>query len=190
MQAVRRKALRGKRQSGAQINAAVPRSISSGNQLLFAHDSNDSTRYLIDGGAVWSIVPPTPQQRASGPNAWKLEAANGSEIPCYGLTDRQVCIGDREFDSFSFIVADVRQPILGADFLARFYLAPNHRDKTLIDLSDGSEIPVGIDRNTNFNRINHINQADQKGNPFYDLLDSFPSLSTPSFTPKEVSHGV
>ena len=139
---------------------------------------------------MWSIVPPTPQQRSSGPNAWKLEAANGSEIPCYGLTDRQVCIGDREFDSFSFIVADVRQPILGADFLARFYLAPNHRDKTLIDLSDGSEIAVGIDRNTKFNRINHINQADQKGNPFYDLLDSFPSLSTPSFTPKEVSHGV
>ena len=154
VQAVRRKALCGKRQSGAQINAAVPRSISSGNQLLFAHDSNDSTRYLIDGGAVWSIVPPTPQQRSSGPNAWKLEAANGSEIPCYGLTDRQVCIGDREFDSFSFIVADVRQPILGADFLAHAYLAPNHRDGTLIDLKNFSVLKADFDKTSEPIRVN------------------------------------
>ena len=171
------------------MNSAVPRNAKGGNHLLYTYDFNNETRWLIDGGALWSIVPPTPQQRASGPNAWKLEAANGSEIPCYGLTDRRVCISNREFD-FTFIIADVRQPILGANFLARFYLAPNHRDKLLIDLSDGSEIPVGIDRNTQNNRINHINQTDQKGNPFYDLLDGFPSLSTPSFTPTEVSHGV
>ena len=186
---LRRKTFRGKRQSGAEINAALPRDIKGGNHLLYAEDSNDKTRWLIDGGALWSIVPPTPQQRASGPNAWKLQAANGSDISCYGLTDRQVCIADREFD-FTFIIADVRQPILGADFLNRFYLAPNHRDRCLIDLNDWSEIPVG-DRCKDYqNRITNINLVDQKTDPFYQLLDSFPTLSTPSFTPKDVSHGV
>ena len=118
-----------------------------------------------------------------------MQAANGSDIPCYGLADRQVCIADREFD-FTFIIADVRQHILGADFLNRFYLAPNHRDKSLIDLNDWSVIPVGDHCTTQPNRVTNINFVDQKSNPFYQLLDNYPSLSTPSFTPKDVSHGV
>ena len=186
---IRREKVRGKRQSGAEINAALPRDIKGGNHLLYATDSNDKTQWLIDGGALWSIVPPTPQQRQSGPNAWKLQAANGSDIPCFGLTDRKVCIDDREFD-FTFIIADVRQPILGADFLNRFYLAPNHRDRCLIDLNDWSEIPVGERCNSHPNRVTNINLVDQKANPFYQLLDGYPTLSTPSFTPKNVSHGV
>ena len=118
-----------------------------------------------------------------------MQAANGSDIPCYGLTDRQVCIADREFD-FTFIIADVRQSILGADFLDRFYLAPNHRDQCLIDLNDYSIIDVGEKCDTQPNRVTNINFVDQKGNPFYQLLDSYSTLSTPCFTPKDVSHGV
>ena len=189
MHPLRREAFPGKREGGAEVNAALPRNSKSGNHLLHAIDSNDNTRWLIDGGALWSIVPPNQQQRSSGPNAWKLHAANGSEIPCYGLCDRQVCIADRVFD-FTFIVADVCQPILGADFLSRFYLAPNHRDKCLLDLNDFSEIPVGTESNTQTSRVTNINFVDQKSDPFYQLLDSYPTLSTPSFTPKEVSHGV
>ena len=184
-----RKTAFGKRKSGAEINAALPRDLKGGSHLLHAIDESDNTRWLIDGGALWSIVPPTPQQRASGPNAWRLQAANGSDIPCFGLTDRRVSIADREFD-FTFIIADVRQPILGADFLNRFYLAPNHRDRCLLDLNDWSEIPVEGAQNTQNNRVTNINLVDQKKNPFYQLLDSYQTLSTPSFTPKNVSHGV
>ena len=108
---------------------------------------------------------------------------------CYGLTDRDVCIGDRRF-SFSFIVADVRQPILGADFLSHFYLAPNHRDKCLIDLSDCSTIPVRINNNTQANDFSKINHVSQGQDPFLKLLESYPELSTPSFKPKDVAHGV
>ena len=179
----------GKRQSRAEVNAALPCDFKGGNNLLHAVDSYDGTQWLIDGGAHWSIIPPTSKQRESGPNAWKLQAANGSDIPCYGLADRQVCIEDRHFD-FTFIIADVRQPILGADFLTRFYLAPNHRDRCLIDLNDWAQIPVGRNPNTHTNRVMNINFVDQKGDPFYQLLDSYESLTTPSFTPKDVSHGV
>ena len=76
-----------------------------------------SPRFKVTWSALplWSIIPPTPQQRSAGPNAWKLQAANGSDIPFYGLADKQVCIANRTFD-FPFIIADVRQSILGADF--------------------------------------------------------------------------
>ena len=183
------------------MNAAVPREQKGGTNLMFAIDTRDGTKYLIDSGAVYSIVPPTEQQRSAGPNAWRLEAANGSEIPCFGLTEREIFLGDRPFP-FTFIVADVQQSIIGADFLSHFYLAPNLRDKSLIDLNDFSTISLRIDRSTHsehFNRnqncnrsahINRIDLADQKSDPFYQLIDSYPELSTPSFKPKEVSHGV
>ena len=171
------------------MNAAVPREQKGGSSLMFAVDSRDDTKYLIDSGAVWSIVPPTTQQRADGPNAWRLQAANGSEIPCFGLTEREICIGDRQFP-FTFIVADVQQPIIGADFLSHYYLAPNLRDRSLIDLNDFSVIPVQYDKNTPRQCINRIDLADQKTDPFYQLIDSYPELSTPSFKPKDVSHGV
>ena len=84
---VRRKTLSGKRTGGTEINSATSREVKGGTKLLYAVDSHDETRWLIDGGAVYSIIPPTPQQKAAGPNAWQLEAANGSSIPCYGVTD-------------------------------------------------------------------------------------------------------
>ena len=105
----------------------------------------------------------------------------------YFVTDQDVCIGDRRFP-FSFIVADVSQPILGADFLSHFYLAPNHRDKSLIDLSDWSEIPVRINESTQANDFTKINHVSQGQDPFLKLLESYPELSTPSFKPKEVAH--
>ena len=181
------KALLGKRTSGTQVNAATSREAKGGSKLLYAVDQHDGTRWLIDGGAIYSIIPPTPQQKEAGPNAWRLEAANGSDIMCYGITDRDVCIGDRTF-TFSFIIADVRQPILGADFLSHFYLAPNHRDRCLIDLSDLSNIPVRMRKDTQPDRVKNINHVDE--NNFQKLLDSYQELSTPSFKPKEVAHGV
>ena len=105
------------------MNAAVPRELKGESNLMYIIDSHDNTKYLIDSGAVWSIVPPTAQQRIAGPNAWHLEAANGSKIACFGLTERTVCMEDRNFP-FTFIVADVQQPIIGADFLSQYYLAP------------------------------------------------------------------
>ena len=170
----------------------MPREVKGGKHLLFAIDSNNETRWLIDGGAAYSIVPPSPQQRAAGPNAWQLQAANGSDIACFGLTDRDVCIDDRVF-TFTFIIADVQQPILGADFLSTFYLAPNHRDKCLIDLTDFSTVSVRTNENAQTKHVPNINlvgPSQPTQDQYYQLLDSYPALSTPSFKPKEVSHGV
>ena len=89
---------------------------------------------------------------------------------------------------FPITIADVSQPILGADFLAEAYLAPNHRDGTLVDLRDFSTIKVDVDCENQPIRISHVSQADD---PCYKLLDgSFPNLSNPSFRIKEVDHGV
>ena len=85
----------------------------------------------------------------------------------------QIHLADRKV-LFPITIADVKQPILGADFLAKFYLAPNHRDGTLIDLKDMTSIKVNFETKAKPIRISHVSQATS---PFYQLLDKkFPNL--------------
>ena len=171
------------------MNAATPSSSSSKikNDLLYVHDASTKQKWLIDGGAVLSIIPPTLAQRLNGPTSTQLQAANGTKIPCFGVRNMTIHLADRKI-LFPVTIADVRQPILGADFLAHAYLAPNHRDGTLIDIKDMSVLRANVERNAEPIRINHVSQATD---PFYQLLDNkFPNLSNPSFRVKDVDHGV
>ena len=103
------------------MNAAVaPR---QKNNLLFVKDSRNPKRWLVDGGSSASIEPPSAEQRAAGPSTSYLQAANGTKIACYGQRQEKISLGDRTYDC-NLIIADVTQPILGSDFLASSYLAP------------------------------------------------------------------
>ena len=168
------------------MNAAVPTSDQSHNDLLYVIDTVTKRKWLVDGGAVLSIIPPTLAQRTAGPISTKLQAANGTQIPCYGVTEMKVSLADRQVD-FQFTIADVKQSILGADFLAHSYLAPNHRDGTIIDLKDYSVLKADFELKDQPLRVNHVEQTND---PFYQLLDKFPDLSNPSFRVKTVDHGV
>ena len=168
------------------MNAAVSPS-NNKNNLLYVHDIKTQQKWLIDGGAVISIMPPTAAQRLKGTTATQLQAANGTKINCYGHKWMNINLPGRSI-RFPITIADVSQPILGSDFLAEAYLAPNHRDRTLIDLRDFSEIKVDADNDSQPIRVNYV---DQVSDPCYQLLDNqFPSLSNPTFRIKEVKHGV
>ena len=154
--------------------------------LLHVTDTNEGHKYLVDGGALLSIIPPTTAQRRIGPNGLGLCAANGTRIDCYGSVQKSLCIGNRRFN-FNFTIANVRQRIIGADFLAEFYLAPNHRDGTLIDLDRMDVLPATFAHGAKSNPITFVNEVND---PYYKLLDSYPEILTPSFKPREVKHGV
>ena len=154
--------------------------------LLHVTDTQRNELWLVDGGALLSIIPPTSQQRLQGPNSTKMKAANGSNIDCFGTTTRTITIGERLFE-FEFIIADVQSRILGADFLAQNYLAPNHRDALIIDLKDYSTLPAQHARGFKSLPINFVHQIDD---PYYKLLDQYPEITTPSFTIKQPEHNV
>ena len=154
--------------------------------LLHVTDARLNQRWLVDGGALLSIIPPTPQHRLQGPNGTQLRAANGTDIKCYGTVNKTITIGKRNFD-FDFVIADVKNRILGADFLAHFGLAPNHRDAQLIDLQDFSILPASHARGFSNCPVNFVSQQDD---PFFKLLDQFPEIQTPTFTIKDPKHGV
>ena len=156
------------------------------NFLLYIVDTRRQEQWLVDGGAIISIVPPTTQQLNSGPTGEELRAANGTLIPCYGTIYRTLSIDGKDFP-FEFTVAAVNQRILGADFLANFHLAPNHRDAELISMKDFSKIPAQHAVGAKSCQVNFVTQADD---PYYKLLDSFPDILTPSFKISDPAHGV
>ena len=121
--------------------AAVP--LLQNSDLMYARDARNKRDWLIDGGAFVSLVPPSPAQRNKGPSGQKLCAANGSSINCYGEINIDIHLGSRTFNH-TVLVADVKVSLLGADFLAYHYLAPNHRDRTIIDLNDLSTLDAQI----------------------------------------------
>ena len=156
------------------------------------HIEDDKHRkWLVDGGALVSLIPPTFSQKANGPKGPALSAANGSSINCYGIIKEEVVIEGRAYQ-FEFIIADVQQRILGADFLAAFYLAPNHRDGTVISLETLDIVAHSSPSTTSSNSssINRVASAAAATSKFDELLQSYPEITTPTFTLKEVSHGV
>ncbi|KAK5648403.1 hypothetical protein RI129_003295 [Pyrocoelia pectoralis] len=82
---------------------------------LYTIDHNSGYRFLIDSGADVSVTPPSSDK--THPSSDKtLFAANGTPIVTFGEKLLQLDIGLRRNFSWVFIVAQVQQPILGADF--------------------------------------------------------------------------
>lgn len=142
---------------------------------LCVTDLNSGQRFLVDTGANVSVLPAIKKPYFNnGSENYKLYAANGTEIRTYGTKNLVLNLKLRRPYTWTFILADVKQPILGADFL-------NHH-KLLVDIN-GRKI---IDSVTSLNVIGSI--VDYQGatiktidmtNPFSDLLLEYPDITKP-----------
>jgi hypothetical protein len=77
-----------------------------------------SKLFLVDTGAVFSVLPFSSVQAANGP---AISSASGQPIKCWGWQDSVVKFGDRQF-RWRFLLAAVSFPLLGADFLEHYEL--------------------------------------------------------------------
>ncbi|GFT97065.1 hypothetical protein TNCV_176971 [Trichonephila clavipes] len=98
---------------------------------LFVKDRTTNLHFLVDSGADCSIIPATSKNKQ--PSDYKLFAANGTEIPTYEIKVLNIDLGLRREFLFPFIIAKVSKGILGADFLNKFNLLIDIRNKQLID---------------------------------------------------------
>ena len=122
---------------------------------LLIRDPRTKYKWLIDGWALLSILPPLPSQGKTSPNGTTLLAANGTAIPCYGKQEPLVTLGNMVFP-LDFIIPDLTQPIISADFLAHFYLAPNHQDGSLVNLQNFVSIQADFATNLQTTRMNFM----------------------------------
>lgn len=143
--------------------------ITSVNRLSIT-DQKSATTFLIDTGADVSVLPP-PSRRKT-PGTIMLYAANGSPIATYGTQRLELDLGLRRRFDWEFIMADVRTPIIGADFLSKYDL--------LIDMKRGILIDHETQLKTKcFNRnvqMFTLKTFDDTG-PFAELLREFADLT-------------
>ncbi|GFU88559.1 hypothetical protein TNCV_4442361 [Trichonephila clavipes] len=89
---------------------------------LFLLDRKSGQKFLIDSGCEICVIPPSPTMNKSPQSNFSLFAANNTEIPAYGMVRKELNLGLRRPFIWTFIIADVSSPIIGADFLKHFNL--------------------------------------------------------------------
>ena len=87
-------------------------------QLMLLVDKLSKLSFLVDTGAVFSVIPHSSSQPANGPH---ITNASGSPIACWGTREQLINVGGNQY-KWTFLLAAVAFPILGADFLGHFDL--------------------------------------------------------------------
>lgn len=97
---------------------------------LSVRDGNSGLVFLIDTGAEVSLV---PRRQNATPAHRKLYAANGTPITTFGTQRLELSLNLRRTFSWTFIIADVTDAILGADFLRHHNLLDDLNGRRLMD---------------------------------------------------------
>ncbi|GFY16605.1 transposon Ty3-G Gag-Pol polyprotein [Trichonephila clavipes] len=116
---------------------------------LFLLDRMSGQKFLIDSGSEICVIPPSPTMNKSPQSNFSLFAANNTKIPAYGMVRKELNLGLRRPFIWTFIIADVSSPIIGADFLKHFNLLIDLKEK---DLSN----PSLISKSASHGTVHHI----------------------------------
>ncbi|GFS97066.1 hypothetical protein TNCV_4492451 [Trichonephila clavipes] len=117
---------------------------------------------------------------------YKLYAANGTEIPTYGLNILTLDLGLRRPFQWPFIIAKVKRGIIGADFLQKFQLLIDLHNRKLIDGVTNLSIKGEVATIQENNDLSTVNRASK----YFNLLKSYPDLTKPNLVNRVVKHGV
>ncbi|GFS24617.1 retrovirus-related Pol polyprotein [Elysia marginata] len=172
----------GKRQGGPTVASA---SAGPHDPQLFLTHLNTGRRFLVDTGAPVSVIPPTWFDRHHGQHGPPLQAANETSISTYGSQTVSLRFNETTYDA-RLIIADVKRPLLGADFFRRHNLLVDLNGQRLIEADTYLYCPCSTSRvaKTELAPIEH------DSNKFRKVLQEFPALLQPTFTSATVKHGV
>ena len=158
----------------------------SHSKLLYVADKNHKCKYLIDTVAAVSVLPKSCANRISDADCLPLVAANNTTINTYGNSKRVVDVGLKREYPWTFIVANEKQPIIGADFLIHYNLLVDLRSRCLRDMRTG----LAIAASPSSIRPLSLNRVDTVQNEYTKLLGQFPELTRPTTKGENVKHGI
>ena len=141
----------------------------SPSRILYVVDKRKRCDYLRDTGAAVSVLPQSCANRTADTDSLPLVAANNSTITTYGrpTCKRIVDVGlNREY-SLTFIVANFKQAILGADFLKHYNVLVNLQGGCLRDMRTGLAIHATL---SSIKPLS-VNSIDSIRNEYTELLD-------------------
>ena len=172
----------GKRQGGPTVAST---SAGPHDPQLFITDANTGRRFLVDPGAQVCVIPPTWFDRHHGQGGPPLQAANGTSIPTYGVRNVSLRFNENTYEA-RLIIADVKRPLLGADFFRRHNLLVDLNGQRLIEADTYLSSPCFVSRVTK----TELAPIEQDSNKFRKVLQEFPAILKPTFSSDAVKHGV
>ena len=156
-------------------------------RLFYVTDRSNGFHFLVDTGAEVSVIPPSATDRKHRQTSLSLQAVNDSAIATYGDRLLTVNIGLRWTFQWIFIVANVKQPILGADFLRHYNLLVDMAHKRLTDALTNLQVH-GV--TTTATSPSPTLLSRQPKNKFEALLSRFPEVVQPCTKKQPVKHSV
>lgn len=155
------------------------------NNRLIVTDRQSGERFLIDTGADISVLAAKPRQKQI-PTSFKLYAANGSSINTYGEETLKLNIGLRRNYSWSFIIADVKRSIIGADFLRHHNILVDLKGQQLID----GLTKLSIKALSTYSEDNTSLHVVNMNTPYSEILAQYPDIQRPMSLKKPPPHDV
>lgn len=149
---------------------------------LIITDKKTKIRYFIDTGSD-SVY---PRRMVRGPlrlSKYQLYAANNTIIHTYGHITLEPNLGLRRKFLWRFMIADVTQPIIGADFLSYFHLLPDLRKGWLVDGETGLSTKKSLNT-AEGEGIKAVNTSTH----YYYILTTFLSILKSTGVRKEKLH--
>lgn len=150
-------------------------------RLYHVIDKPTGIHLLVDTRAEVSVVPPSRTHKQVD---FSLQAVNNTSIATYGTRSLTLDLGLRRTFQWVFIIADVQQPILGADFLRHYNLLMDMKHNRLSDTLTQLKVQ-GI-----------VSQGPSPSptllptNEFTALLSEFRTISQPGYKEQSVQHDV
>lgn len=152
-------------------------------RLFYVVDSRNNLRFLVDTGAAISVLP-LEKNSTLKPCQLRLQAANGTSINTFGTRSITLNIGMRRDFTWEFTVADVKMPILGADFLAYYDLAVRMNTHSLTDNLTRLSVIGSCSKHT----TTGISMATCHSKDYMDILNQYQDLLRPTGTLDPTKH--
>ncbi|XP_031782109.1 uncharacterized protein K02A2.6-like [Nasonia vitripennis] len=150
-------------------------------QRLHVLDRSSGLRFLVDTGSAVSLLPRNFLKRTLQRGPLKLSAANATSIDTYGAHHMDVDLRLHRPLSWKFIVADVSNPILGADFLAHYGLVVDVKRKRILDTDTSRHATCSL-KSPEIHSVEVCISADVAEGIFADLMRQYSDLATPGST--------
>lgn len=141
---------------------------------LFISDKHLLVKFLIDTGADLSILPPNNSEKKNTSHSIELFAANGTSIRTFGEKRITLDLGLRRTFQWTFLIADVSVPIIGADFLKYYDLLVDVGRNKLIDRITHLESSVFSIMHHSPNEVFTTYNVNE---PFSNILNEFKDLT-------------
>ena len=155
-------------------------------RLFYITDRGTNRQFLVDTGAEISVIPPSTTDR-SNPQDMVLQAANNTSIPTFGRRSITLDLGLQRQFPWIFVIADVKLPILGIDFLRHYDLVVDVKQQRLLDSVTRSQVQGIVSHRPSI----HLTLLPLTcSNPFEAILKDFPSVIQPFSEHLPVRHDV